>query len=272
MTVDKALLDKIFANKKPSEHPYFLAIGGGTCTGKGVIANTLKSHGVIDETSSITIDSEAFEDWLPDYKKYKNQRHPEKHPQIIGQYYELREAIIREAVDRKVSVVLDAHINNMDQISREVQYAHDHGYESALLGSIISPADYFAFQRARAKRTGIEPSGTEDGLKWHRAFARNFETLKLMFDSSFLYYYHQDKNKLIHTRIESVKDGVERIEDPESMKILDLVRKINTQASSEEDVQLRTRMADIGKHAQGQWSQLIREQTDDKMHKIIEII
>jgi len=272
MSVDKALLDKIFADKKPAEHPYFLAIGGGTCTGKGVIASTLKTGKVIDEKSSITLDSEAFEAWLPDYKKYKSQRHPEKHPELINSYYEMREAIIQEAVNRGVSVVLDAHINNMDQITREVQYAHNHGYESALLGSIISPEDYFAFQRSRAKRTGIEPTGTEDGLKWHRAFARNFETLKLMFDSSFLYYYHQEGNHLIHTRIESVRDGVENIEDPEAMKILDLVRKINVQAKSEEDVHLKTRMADVGKQAQGQWSQLIRRQTDNDMHRIVEVI
>lgn len=185
---------KLLFDQKTSERPELIVLAGGSGVGKSTMVKTLKRIKAIDE-ATLEITPELIKKLEPRLRKGSLSRHPEKSPENLDLYYETRDRMVVDCLERGISVVLDDHCDDLkrqQQLMQKVNETNPH-IETALLGLFLAPQE----QEKRLVGKGVALKTGRDyefAMENVKNFSNNFPELVKLFGSSILIENNDEKN------------------------------------------------------------------------------
>ncbi|MEJ0010570.1 MAG: zeta toxin family protein [Alphaproteobacteria bacterium] len=192
--IEKSFQELIDSQPKTAS-PEFLLVGGGSSVGKSAIVSLLKHVGTI-RPQALVLGPELIKEYYPEFESRPGERHGhrEKDPENIARYHRVLLDAIDYALTSGVSVVLDDHGEDLPFIRRVADRVGHSPVktETAMIGVYLPPENYIA----RLKKVGVsDPSSKPFSFAMHAAkgYAKNFDRLVPLFDTTILYEIKGDK-------------------------------------------------------------------------------
>lgn len=186
-----ALKDLLVNERLPQENPFFLLISGGVGTGKPVYLRMLKDAGVINEAviieprAFLTIDKTTGHTLFPEITKHSQVQHPEKLPHLVQSYYASVRDIVQAAVDRKLSVVLMDHGENLDFLLDLRRRIRTENYEEHNVLMTCTRESFLHTTQSRMDNPDIARDRDDDRfLEQHRIIAEQHDRLVRLFKNT----------------------------------------------------------------------------------------